>query len=394
LFSAGFRPFFLAAGIWPVLVLPPWLAMFAGGLRAPQGWLGSNWHAHEMLHGYALAAIAGFLLTAVPKWTACRPLNGVPLGMLFVLWLSGRLALCLSAYLPPAAVAVVDCAFAPGLSFWVGRAVLVARSRHNYGFILLLATVCAGNLLMHGRALGLDFSAVFFGERLSLYAVLAMLVIIAGRVVPGFTQGVLQRKAIVTDPRASRWIERATFLALGVAAAADLLHASAHARGAAFSVLGLCLVARMLRWRTRDVLDQPILWILHAGQLWLVVGCGLEAFAAFSAQWPELAAQHAFTAGAIGTTVLGMMTRAALGHSGRALQTGHAIVAAYWLVIVGGLLRVLAPVLPAHYVWMVTLGGSFWVAGYGIFVAVYLPILTKPNAEDPAARGKRKLITV
>ncbi|HEX7478516.1 MAG TPA: NnrS family protein, partial [Polyangiales bacterium] len=290
---------------------------------------------------------------------------------------------------------LLDCAFAPALALWVSRAVLAARSRHNYGFVVLLATVCTGNVLMHAAVTGWLGQALFVGERLSLYAVLAMLVVIAGRIVPGFTESVLRRKGIVAQPRAPRWVERAVLLAFALAVLADLLRLPAAVRTVMWLLLAVGLLARMLRWRTGSVLHEPILWILHAGQLWLVGGSALLALAAWSSGWPELSAQHALSAGAVGTTVLGVMTRAALGHSGRALSTGPAIITAYLFVIAGGLLRVLAPAWPMHYyVPLVSAAGAAWLLGYAIFAVVYWPILTGPEVDEAAARGKRVLRTV
>ena len=123
----GFRPFFLAAAVWAVLALLLWLLMFSGQLELPLGIAPLAWHRHEMLFGFAGAAIAGFLLTAVPNWTGRLPIAGAPLALLCLLWLSGRIGLLLSQWIGVPMAGVLDVGFYLTLAIVIGREIVAER---------------------------------------------------------------------------------------------------------------------------------------------------------------------------------------------------------------------------------------------------------------------------
>ncbi|MFW6051716.1 MAG: NnrS family protein, partial [Myxococcota bacterium] len=193
LLAGGFRPFFLLAGLYAVVSVGAWLVAYAGAWSLPRPWVPMWWHGHELVFGFAAAAICGFLLTAVPKWTGTAPVTGAPLGALVLVWMAGRAAMWAAGALPPAVVAVVDLALFPALGLAVGRPILRARNRRNYGFPVLLLALFAANLLMHAQVLGIagtDRAGLYLG----LYIVVAMVAVVSGRIVPAFTSNALARR--------------------------------------------------------------------------------------------------------------------------------------------------------------------------------------------------------
>ena len=314
----GFRPFFLGAGIWSAVALLLWALVFAWGAVLPSGFDPLAWHIHEMLFGFAMAAIAGFLLTAIPNWTGRSPIAGTGLALLGVLWVLGRIACLFSALMPAWAATSVDVAFPVVLAGVAAREIVAGRNRRNLPIIVPLVVLAAANLLMHLEAAGLSVPAGL-GWRLGFAAVLVLISVIGGRTVPSFTRNWLVKRGAAKLPPASGGIDR---VALGI------LHAGLFAWVALpeFAPFGLVLLAgagfnfwRLLRWRGSGTIAEPLLLILHVGYAWLVLGSVLLGLSMLDASVPRSAAVHALTAGAIGTMILAVMTRATRGHTGRGL---------------------------------------------------------------------------
>jgi len=191
--SYGFRPFFLLGGFYAALGIAAWVASLLGALPLPASWPSLFWHGHEMLFGFAVAVISGFLLTAVPAWTGSERVQGARLGLLVAAWLMGRIALWLAGLLPAAAVAVFDLIHLPLLTWFIALPVYRRRKAHNYPFPMLLALLFAANLLIHGEILGLWSGTARFGLVMGTYAVTLMVTIIGARVVPAFTRNALRQ---------------------------------------------------------------------------------------------------------------------------------------------------------------------------------------------------------
>jgi uncharacterized protein involved in response to NO len=380
-FAAGFRPFFLSAALQAVVALPLWLAVYVGGIDLKLTYAPSLWHAHEMVYGFAAAAIGGFLLTAVPNWTNTHHVSGRPLMALFAAWLAGRLAFMLGGMLPPPLVAVLDLTYLPLLAFLVGRPLLAAGKWRNIGFLFILGLLWAIDAAIHAHiALGIgDGLAAIW---LAIGLVLATVVIVGGRIVPSFTQNWLRMQGRPVEAVPVAWIEKGG--AVGSVIAGSVLAAFAPTSPAAGAVL-LAAAAingvRLARWHGIHTASNPILWVLHLGYLWLVVGLALLGLSSFLPALPPSAAVHALTAGSIGTMVLGVMSRAALGHSGRPLEVARLTVAAYWLLSVGTALRVAAPLLGNAQMGMTHAGGTAWSLAWLLFAIVYFPILTRPRSD-------------
>lgn len=380
--AGGFRPFFLLTGLYAVLGVLSWAGLFAHGADFPATQVPALWHGHEMVFGFAGAAIAGFLLTAVPNWTGGTPVHGPPLGLLVVLWLLGRVALWLVDFLPAWLVAIVDLSFLPLLGGLVAQMIIAARNQRNYVFIGLFTVFFAGNLLYHADILWPVLELGSSGLYLGLYAVVGMVTVVTGRIVPNFTGNALRQQGIAVDISTPPNVEKGTLLSVLAALLASLVVDAGPVTGLLALVASGFLALRMARWGTRHTFGSPIVWVLHAGHAWLVLGFAVKGLGDLTGWLSSTTAIHALTAGAIGTMVLAVTTRASLGHSGRPLVVSGAIPWAYVLVSLGALLRVFGPdLLPFDYGMVVAASGVLWAAAFAIFTVVYLPILTRPRLD-------------
>lgn len=385
--SYGFRPFFLFAGFYAALAAAAWLIVLhrlqAGATFSfPQGPMPAHlWHGHEMLYGYAAAVVAGFFLTAVPNWTGRAPMRGWPLGTLVLAWLVGRIAMWSAAFLPPDLVAIADLAFVPFLAALVVRALGGGWSKRNVIFLPVFAALFAGNLLYHLEAAGIGPGYATRGLLLALDAILFLLAVIGGRVVPAFTTNALRRAGEERLPVSHPPIEAAALLSVAALAVADLFAPGGYLTGAVAAIAALVHGARLAGWRGYRTLAEPILWIIHLGYAWLVLGFALKAMALLGGWLPATAASHALTIGAIGSMTLGVMSRAALGHTGRELRVAPSIVAAYLLVSAAAVVRIVGPaLLPAYALQAFAAAAVLWVAAFTVFTLVYVPILIRPRA--------------
>ncbi len=373
-FALGFRPFFLAAGLLAVLLLGLWLAILLGGSEtgplAP-----AVWHGHEMLFGFTVAVIAGFLLTAAQNWTGIRTPSGTPLAALFLLWLAGRLVFLLPG-LPAGVVALVDLAFLPVLALVLASPIIKANQFKNTPFPVMLLALAAANALVHLEALGWAATASL-GLHLATYVVVTMMVVMGGRVIPSFTDNKL-------GTRARRWkileilVPISTLGALIAALVAPYSPATALLAAFAAAVHAL----RLAGWYTSKYWSVPLLWILHLGYAWIVLGFALLALSAAGVGAVAGSALHAFTAGGIGVLTLGMMARVSLGHTGRLLEPPPVMTLAFIAINLAALLRVALPLLfPTAYAQSMTASGLVWMAAFGLFVVVYAPMLLSPRVD-------------
>ncbi len=379
--TQGFRPFFLAAGFWAAAALALWIVMFATGTALPSRFDPLAWHIHEMLFGFVMAAIAGFLLTAIPNWTQRLPVSGGLLALLAALWLLGRIACLVSALLPPWLAIAADLSFPVALIGVVAREIVAAQNWRNLPMVAPVTVLGIANLLMHLEAIGAAVPAGL-GWRLGLGGVIALISVVAGRIVPSFTRNWLAKHQSSDLPAAPGWIDR---VALGV------LHAGLFGWAfiPAFRPVGLLLLLaamlnlwRLLRWRGGAAAAEPLLLVLHIGYAWLVLGTGLLGLAVLGADLPESAAIHALTAGAIGTMVLAVMTRVTRGHTARDLSADRVTNLIYILVTLAAIVRV-AAVFGAD--WskpLLIVSACLWIAAFGLFLLFYGPMLFLPLDTD------------
>lgn len=364
--SAGHRPFFLMTALSAVVLLALWLVALAGELP-----LSPYWHGHEMLYGFAGAAIGGFTMAAVPKWTNTESPVGWPLAGLVVLWLAGRVGLFVAELGEGWGLFVLlDLFFLPALAAVVAQMIMGAKNARNYVVVGILVGLVICNIAYH-------FYDAANALRAGVFLVAALAALIGGRVVPAFTQNALRMHAgpeiACTTPL---WTHKAILLLLFVLSAAQLVGAPDRVQGVLSAACAVVLCIRMWRWRSFQTLFDPIVWILHAAYVWLPIGFGLKALSDLTGWVAPNAALHALTIGGLGLLILAVASRAALGHSGRALKVSRWTVLSYLLVIAAAVLRVLAETPD-----LIALSGGLWVAGYGIFTLVYAPILLKPRID-------------
>jgi len=375
LLGYGFRPFFLLAGIHAAAALPWWLAMLYLGAPPPAGLVPLAWHAHEMLYGFAAAAVAGFLLTAVPSWTGRRGYAGAPLAALALLWLAGRLATSLIG--PPGSlpVAVIDLAFLPALALTLLPALSREGKRRNLVFILVLALLFASNLQFH-----VEGAASAAPLRLGLNTMLFLLTLLGGRILPAFTSAGLKARGLQLRIGHHPLLDRAALVAVTTVLAVDLLSPGGRLAGGVAAFGALLLALQLGRWRGYCCLGDPLLWVLHVAYAWLPVSLALKAAALFGLPLPGNAWVHALTAGAMATMIIGVMSRAGLGHTGRALIAPPPMPAAYLLLTAAALARVFGPLLysAATPLWH-ALSAGLWCFAFLLFTVVYAPMLLRPR---------------
>ncbi len=385
--SAGFRFYFLAASVFAVLAMGLWLAWLAlavpvpGGGAMPPG----QWHGHEMIFGYALAVVSGFFLTAVPGWGGDFRPRQTFIAATGALWLAGRLAMLAMGHLPAGLVALADLAFLPVMTQGLARSLARNPKSLNIVFLMLLIFLIAANLMFHAEALGFITGFAPQALRLGLFSVLAMVALLGGRVVPAFTRNALLRRdgdahLPVLRPRLD---QAGVFAAMAVAAALGLGLPAMITGGLAALACALNAV-RLSGWRGGRTLHDPLLWVLHLGFLFMVLAQGALAVQMVAGQGDDLAVVHLAGIGAIGIMTLAMMSRASLGHTGRALKAPPPVALAYGLVALAAVLRALGPLLaPAHAPGEILLSGFMWLAGFSLFLWRYLPILAGPEAPRP-----------
>jgi uncharacterized protein involved in response to NO len=374
-FALGFRPFFLAAGVFAVLLMALWLLVLRGEIQ-PGSLPPLIWHGHEMLFGYAVAVIAGFLLTAAQNWTGIPTPKGASLAALFLLWLAGRLSFLLPG-IPPGLVAVIDLAFLPTVALVLALPILKAKQLHNYPFPLMLLALTAANALVHAEALGWTADTASLGLHLAAYVVVTMIVVMGGRVIPSFTDNKLRT-------RARRWktIEVLVPVATLAALIAALIAPVSPVTALLAALAAVVHFIRLAGWYTHQYWSVPLLWILHLGYAWIALGFALLALAAAGLDAAAGSAMHAFTAGGIGVLTLGMMARVSLGHSGRMLEPSPLMTWAFVAANLAALIRVVVPLLaPQAYTTGMAVSGLAWIVAFGVFAAIYTPILLRPRVD-------------
>jgi uncharacterized protein involved in response to NO len=378
----AFRPFFLGLAIHGALAVPWWVLAWLGMLPVPAWLVPQWWHAHELLFGLVAAAIAGFLLTASPVWTGGPALTGRPLAALFGLWIAGRLAFATAGALPAGAVAAVDLAFLPAVALALVRTLRGSGQLRNYGLVGILAALSLANAGVHAEALGLASAVAGPALRFAVDLVAVLILVIAGRITPAFTRNALGRRG---EERRVRSRPAIVALAIGGAACLALTTVVAgrsQLTGVLAILAGLAAAARMAGWQSWHTRADPLLWSLHAGSAWIAVGLVLVGAADLGAPLPTTVGLHALTAGAMGATILSVMTRVGLGHTGRPLVLPPGVVWCYALVQTAALARVAAPLLPAEGQRALLLAsGLAWAAAFGLFALRYAPILTAPRPD-------------
>jgi len=377
LLSYGFRPFFLLAAVWSGGAIAVWLWLLHTGTALPSRFDALTWHIHEMLFGFVMAAIAGFLLTAVANWTGRSPIRGLMLGILILAWVAGRLVCWFSANLPAGFVIGTDLALPVLLVVVVLRELIAARNWRNLPMAVPVAVLGGANLLMHLESLGIGLPTGL-GWRLAVAAMISLVSAVAGRIVPAFTRNWLKKQG-KGDLPAHGLLDRASLALLHAALLAWAFFPNSRIVGMFLVIAAGLNLWRLLRWRGAVTREEFLLLILHIGYCWMVIGVALLGLATVSSEVPLTAAIHALTVGTVGTMILAVMTRATRGHTDRPLSADRPTAAIYVLVLLAGCTRVAAG-FDIWYPPLLDISAALWIAAYSLFAVTYGPMLIGPKA--------------
>lgn len=384
LLSAGFRPFFLGAAIWGVVAMALWVVEVTAGLGLGGAAGGSTWHAHEMLFGYTCAALAGFLLTAIPNWTGRRPVSGWPLLGLFSLWVAGRLAVLWPNALGEPVTILVEASFLPMLSIVCAHEIVAGKKWKDLKVLGALLALTTANAFFHyGHVVAGD---VAWPSRLATGAYLMLIMIVSGRILPYSTGKWLQQRGSARLPAPYGRLDRVAL----VFALMALLAWTAQPRDLTTGLL--CAAAAMLhgvrlfRWRGWAAAMEGAVLALHLAYAFVVLG--LLALGAAAMDVLEAStAMHVATVGGIGTATFVVMTRATRGYTGLAFQATRMTNVGFAAIIVAGAIRPLVAVLPQFRSEVLALASAAWILAFCLFLLEYGSALATSQKKLPRARG-------
>jgi uncharacterized protein involved in response to NO len=378
LLRLGFRPFYLGAALFALLAIPLWVAIFLGQLELTMALPPLLWHAHEMLFGFAIAVILGFLLTAVKAWTGLATPRGAFLGALALLWLAARVAAVTGPY---AVYAVLDLLLLPLVAVVLTGVLLRARNRRNLPLAGMLMLLALANGAFHLSVIGV----IDIAPMRALYAALALIVMIecgiTGRVIPAFTMSATPGLKLNVRPSVERATLALTALALLLWVLAPASAGWNMAGGWVFSLAAVAHVLRLVQWRPWVTRHRPILWILHLSYAWIPLGLALLAMAQFGLLGTS-SGVHALAIGATAGLIIGMLTRTARGHTGRPLQASRPEAAAYALVMVAAAVRVLLPLAVPQWLPLALVTSAVaWSLAFAIYLFIYTPWLLQTRLD-------------
>jgi uncharacterized protein involved in response to NO len=378
LLSYGFRPFFLAGALYAGGAILLWLPLFYGRLATLSAFAPVDWHVHEMLFGYLAAIMTGFLLTAIPNWTGRLPLQGLPLLVLVLLWVAGRVAVFFSATVDWRVAAAADCAFLLAVAAAAGREIVAGRNWRNLKVLLPVSVLLAANVIFHVEA---HFDGVSdIGRRLGIGAAIVLIMIVGGRIIPSFTRNWLVRANPGRLPAPFGRFDVAAIAISTIALGAWVILPAHSGSGALLVGAALLNTARLARWAGDRALRDPLVLILHLAFVLVPIGfllCGLAALC------PDVvspaAGLHAFGVGAIGCMTLAVMTRVTLGHTGRSLTAGTGTCVLYVAVIAAAALRIVAAFLADNEM-LLLVSATAWAIAFLGYAILFGKMLVRPRA--------------
>ncbi|MBB3020838.1 uncharacterized protein involved in response to NO [Microvirga lupini] len=376
LLSYGFRPFFLFGSLYAGLAILAWLPLFYGELELSTAFAPRDWHIHEMLYGYLPAVITGFLLTAVPNWTGQMPLQGRPLLVLVLVWAAGRIAVTTSAWIGWEAAAVIDGAFLVLVAAAMGREIIRGKNWRNLKVLIALGVLTVGNIVFHVEAHLLG--AADYGIRLGIAATMMLIMLVGGRIIPSFTRNWIVRENPGRLPASFGRFDVASLIAAGVALLAWIAAPDWSVTGAALIAAGVLQAVRLARWAGERTWRNRLVLILHVAYAFVPLGFILVGLLALGLL-PSGAGIHAWTGGAMGIMTLAVMSRASLGHTGRALVATASMQGIYLLLVTAALARVCAAIHPAWSDALLHVAGGAWAGAFVGFALAYWKVFTGPG---------------
>ena len=380
--ARGFRPFFLCGAIYSVALMGLWIAYYHGaGISTGPFDDPVIWHGHEMIFGYTVSIIAGFLLTAVANWTGGAPARQIHLAGLVALWLAGRIVMLTDT--SPVIAALVDLAFLPALAVSLSIPLLKSWNKRNFIFLIMLSVLFLCNLATH---IGWGVAARTPLD-LAVIVIAAMIALVGGRIIPAFTVAALRRRGINARNIDQSRTDTLALVLISLTALLSLVFGLAMpVTSALCAAVSATLFFRYRYYHTHRVRDDPLVWILHLGYFWICAGFAVLAAAPFTSLLTQSLALHVLTIGGIGSMTLGMIVRVALGHTGRALRAGPIAATAFIIMQAAVILR-LAPVVIADFSYMsgIALSGTCWAIAFTIYVARFAHVLCSARPDGKPA---------
>jgi len=359
-----------------------WAGFMLGIWSISLGFSPAQWHSHEMLYGLVPAAIAGFVLTAITNWTQARPLQGNGLLLLILLWLAGRAVMWFSDWFPVWIVAGVDLAFLPVLGIYIATVLIRHQNHRNFVLVAILALLTVGNLLMHLGFMMKDSTLLRIGQLHGFDVIAVLMLLIGGRIIPAFSANWLRNNGGNPDwVKRSDPLDRLALASVVLILPLDWFSAPQQLIGTLVLFAGLINLVRLVWWSGWKVTAEPLLWILHLAYSFIVIAYLLRGTSAFYELLPATAWQHLLGVGGIGTLLLAVMTRVAVGHTGRPLTLVPKGLLIYIAILLAVLLRLMVALQWLDFRVGLSLVTLCWVLAFGLFVILYFPILSRSRPD-------------
>ena len=383
--SYGFRPFFLGAGVFAVLAMTLWVGALTEGWPIGGSYGPLDWHAHEMLFGFAAAAMTGFLMTAIPNWTGRLPVAGLPLLALFLFWVAGRLVMLAPDAVGTVPSAMIEVSFLPLVGVVAAREILAGKNWKNLKILIVIAGLATANIAFHVVVQQEGDPIVVL--RATVAGFIILIALVGGRIVPSFTRNWLVKAGASKLPRPAGRMDRLAMVALLPALLLWVLLPEGAPTAVVAALAAVLQAIRLWRWRGWATLDEPLLGVLHLGYSFLPIG--LVAIATAAMGWASaLSVLHVLTVGAIGNMTLAVMTRASLAHTGRPLTASWTTALSYLALLLAAVCRPFAEMVPQHYHVILAASGVAWIVAFSCFVAEYGPMLLTRQLKPARPAGR------
>jgi len=337
------------------------------------------WHAHEMIYGYAVAVIAGFLLTAVKNWTGVQTIHGFALFLLTGIWGLARLMPYLSFSNALVMMAIFDLLFNLLVCVLILLPIAKVKQWQHIGVWSKLSLLFVGNVLFYLGLFDLLDNGIRMGLYTGLYTIISLIMLMGFRIIPFFIE---KGVGYPVKLKNYQWINIASLLLMLVFLVTEVYYPLPMYAAVSAIMLACIHALRLFGWYSIGIWKKPLLWILYIGYGWIIVGFVFYASAYFL-NTSFVLAVHAFAYGSIGMVTIGMMARVALGHTGRdVFNPPFILLPVFLLMLAGSIVRVIFPLLAAQYdsAWIL-LSQLLWVLAFVMFTAFYFPVLAKSSQD-------------
>ncbi|MBV1864428.1 MAG: NnrS family protein [Rhodobacteraceae bacterium] len=389
IFSYGFRPFFLSASIFALIVIPLWMAIQAGMITLDSVFKPTVWHIHEMLFGYAAAVIAGFLFTAIPNWTGRMPVRGWPLAMMVSLWFLGRISVAGPLNLGAPLVLIADCAFLASIVLMITREIVAGKNWRNLKVLLPVVTLFLANIVFHFEAM--ETGLAENSTRLGFGAIIFLVMLIGGRVIPAFTRNWLVKQGPGALPIPFSKYDAISILVGALALGGWVLFPNSPIIGSLLIVVAGMHVFRLSRWQGLRTFPSPLLLMLHIAYAFVPAGILLLGLDSVSDRFDTyITGLHLLGIGAIGGITVAVMMRATLGHTGRALVAPKILTFAFALIIFASLFRSFLDNIEIAGYNGIEIAATLWTIGFAIFVVKVGSWLATPREQKRKANPAQR----